>query len=289
MEHIGVIGLGLLGGAMAERLSASEYHVTGYDLDRQRCDALKSCGVHIAENAQAVVQSANRVILCLPTTEIVETVLDSVRPHIRSRQILIDATTGDPAHMIRIAEKIGQLGAFYLDASVAGSSELARQGKVVLLVGGDDREVERCAYLFQTLALKAIHLGPAGSGAKFKLVHNLLLGLHRAVLAEGLCLADALNLDRGLVLNVLKETVAYSRVMDSKGDKMVQRDFSPQATLSQHLKDVKLMLAAGERTGQPLPLTDLHCQLLTQAEIAGFGTEDNSAIIRMFERQRGEA
>ena len=85
-------------------------------------------------------------------------------------------------------------------------------------------------------------------------------------------------------LSILKDTVAYSKVMDLKGEKMVTRDFEPQATLSQHLKDVRLMLEEAEQTGQSLPLTSLHRELLEQAELAGFGSLDNSAIIQSFER-----
>jgi 3-hydroxyisobutyrate dehydrogenase-like beta-hydroxyacid dehydrogenase len=115
-----------------------------------------------------------------------------------------------------------------------------------------------------------------------KLVLNLVLGLHRAVLAEALCFASAMDLDPAAALEVLKAGPAYSRVMDTKGHKMLACDFSVEARLSQHLKDVRLILAAGARCGAHLPLSFVHRMILEQAEAAGFGPADNSAVIQAF-------
>jgi 3-hydroxyisobutyrate dehydrogenase-like beta-hydroxyacid dehydrogenase len=119
-----------------------------------------------------------------------------------------------------------------------------------------------------------------------KLVVNLILGLNRAVLAEGLSLAEALGLDPQRVLEILRASAAYSKVMDTKGQKMLTRDYEPQARLSQHLKDVRLILETGGRTGAALPLSLLHRELLERAEAAGLGDADNSAVIEVFRGQR---
>lgn len=116
-----------------------------------------------------------------------------------------------------------------------------------------------------------------------KLVVNLVLGLNRAVLAEGLTFAKRLGVSQQDALKVLKAGVAYSRIMDTKGDKMISGDFTPVARLSQHLKDVRLMLAAAARTGQRLPLSETHRELLERAEQLGLGALDNSAVIRAIE------
>lgn len=116
-----------------------------------------------------------------------------------------------------------------------------------------------------------------------KLVVNLVLGLNRAVLAEGLAFAKAQGLDPAFTLEVLRSGAAYSRAMDTKGDKMVREDFTPQARLAQHLKDVRLILAAGHECRAKLPLSGVHEQLLNALAAAGCGDLDNSAIIRAFE------
>lgn len=123
-----------------------------------------------------------------------------------------------------------------------------------------------------------------------KLVVNLVLGLNRAVLAEALTFAKSLGLEPQSALAILKASPARSEVMETKGAKMLAEDFSPQAKLSQHLKDVRLILAAGERTGALLPLSRVHRELLARAEAAGYGELDNSAIVRAFadpEQSRG--
>jgi 2-hydroxy-3-oxopropionate reductase len=116
-----------------------------------------------------------------------------------------------------------------------------------------------------------------------KLISNLVLGLNRAALAEGLAFASAIGIDPAAALEVLKGSSAYSRAMDVKGQKMIAGDFSVQARLSQHLKDVELMLQAARDAGQSLPLSETHRQLMQQAEACGWGDLDNSAIIKVLQ------
>ena len=141
------------------------------------------------------------------------------------------------------------------------------------MAGGDAEAFARCRDLFACFAPRAFHLGPCGSGARMKLVVNLVLGLNRAALAEGLAFAAACGVDPAVALEVLKAGVSYSRVMDTKGPKMLAADFTPEARLSQHLK------------GARLPLSGLHRELLERLEAAGLGAADNCAIIEAF-RQR---
>ena len=119
-----------------------------------------------------------------------------------------------------------------------------------------------------------------------KLVTNLVLGLNRAALAEALNYASTLGLDLSMTLRLLRESMSYSRIMDTKGEKMITGDFAPQARLAQHLKDVQLMLADGQRLSARLPLTETHRRLLEEAVEMGLGELDNSAIIRAFHGQR---
>src|SRR5262249_50882321 len=115
-----------------------------------------------------------------------------------------------------------------------------------------------------------------------KLVVNLVLGLNRAVLAEGLSLAQACRIDPTRALEVLKATPAYSTVMDTKGTKMIARDFAPQARLAQHLKDVRLIRELARRHAASTPLSDVHEALLQFTVELGYGEADNSAVIEAF-------
>jgi 3-hydroxyisobutyrate dehydrogenase-like beta-hydroxyacid dehydrogenase len=155
----------------------------------------------------------------------------------------------------------------------------------VLLVGGERADLEACAELFGCFARRWLHAGPWGAGARLKLVVNLVLGLNRAALAEGLAFARACGVEPETALEALRAGAAYSRAMDVKGRKMIDGDFACQARLSQHLKDVRLILDVGRRAEAYLPFSAVHEQLLERLEAAGLGQDDNAAIIRAFDRQ----
>jgi 3-hydroxyisobutyrate dehydrogenase-like beta-hydroxyacid dehydrogenase len=282
-QTIGIIGLGLLGGALAQRLLDSGRALIGYDIDPARLDAFRAMGGQPADSAAAVSEVCDTVLLSLPTTDVVEAVIAQVDAHLRPGLIIIDTTTGEPERTARLGERLARRGVHYLDATVSGSSAEARKGNVVVMAGGGRAAFDACEDIFRSFAKQWFHVGPCGSGARMKLVVNLVLGLNRAVLAEGLALAERAGLDPALALEILKAGAAYSRAMDHKGERMLRRDFTPQARLSQHLKDVRLILAMGEGAGAKLPLSALHKQLLEGLEAAGLGHADNSAIIKAFE------
>ncbi len=154
------------------------------------------------------------------------------------------------------------------------------------MAGGAKATFDACQDLFQAFAKKSFYVGPWGSGARMKLVSNLVLGINRAALAEGLAFAAASGVDTRTALEILCASPAYSRIMDTKGVKMVEEDFTVQARLSQHLKDVRLILEAAAAAGVRLPLSTAHRGLLEAAEAAGCGDLDNSAIIRAYDMAR---
>lgn len=281
-DTIGLIGTGLMGTAVAERLHAAGFGVLGWDRDPAR---LASSGAEPAESAAAVVKSCDGLVLSLPDSRVVEAVLNEVVAELRPGQVILDTTTGEPGDAARFAERLRPLGVAYLDTTISGSSEQLRRGEALCMVGGEAADFARCAGLFAALGGPAIHVGGSGDGAKMKLVTNLVLGLNRAALAEGLALAEAMGFDLRQTLQVLQSSAAASRIMDSKGEKMIAREFSPVARLSQHLKDVRLIQQAGGSAGLHLPLTEAHRQLLEEAERTGLGTQDNSAVIEVIRRK----
>ena len=281
-EAIGLVGLGLVGAALAERFLAAGFSVVGFDLDPERCRLLAGLGGQAATSVGDVARRCQRMVLSLPESAAVEAVIEELGPEPRDDLQIIDTTTRDPRTTAALGARLQRQGIYYLDAPISGSSEQVRCQQAVLLVGGERTLSESCADLFGSFAREWFYLGPWGSGATMKLVVNLVLGLNRAALAEGLALARACGLDLALTLRVLQAGAAYSRVMDSKGRKMIERDFRPQARLSQHLKDVHLILSLGQDVGATTPLSTVHRELLERAVIAGWGADDNAAIIRAF-------
>ena len=273
-----MIGIGLIGIVIAERLISAGYSILGWDVNAGRQMLLSKAGGTIASGVEPIFQQCNRVILSLPTHEIVADILATSRQSLRPNQLIIDTSTGDPAAAFQQAESLSERTVEYVDATISGSSEQLRTGDAVILAGAKNEVFDLCRPLLFTLAKKVFHTGATGTGAQMKLVTNLVLGLNRAALAEGLCFARQLGLDLQQTLHLLRESMSYSRIMDTKGEKMIHQDFAPQARLSQHLKDVRLMLASVEQSGD-LPLTDTHRMLLERAEAMGLGPLDNSAIV----------
>jgi 3-hydroxyisobutyrate dehydrogenase-like beta-hydroxyacid dehydrogenase len=283
VRSVGLVGVGLLGLALTERLIGAGFRVLGYDLlETRRHELVALGGVAVATSAE-VFQQCDIVVLCLPDSSVVASVLDGAQPDLRQGLLLVDTTTGDPFDTAALGNSLSSRGVEYLDATVAGSSAVVRGGAAIVMAGGSERAFHAAGGVLGAFASGVFHVGPCGSGARMKLVVNLVLGLNRAALAEGLTLAKSLGLDPAAALEVLRSGAAYSQAMDDKGAKMLAGDFSPQARLAQHLKDVRLMLDAAARTGTELPLSKLHRTLLERAETAGLGELDNSAIFRVFE------
>ena len=289
LPSLGLIGIGLLGSAIASRLLASGYRIHGYDTNQDQVKGFAKIGGVPCESAREVVGQCGILILSLPTSEVVRTLIEELRGTTVEGRMIIDTTTGDPSDMISFDSDLKNRGASYVEATVAGSSSQVTRGEVSLFLGGESSTLDLLKPLFSAMSSKYFHLGPVGAASRFKLVHNLVLGLHRAVLAEGLVFAEELGFDQERTLNILKQSPAASGVMQTKGRRMVEGDYEPQARLSQHLKDVRLILSEVTETSMNAPLSVTHQDLLEQAVQLGYGDADNSAIIEAYRPSKRKA
>lgn len=288
-RRVGLIGLGLMGCAFAQRLRAAGWEVAGYDLAPTSRRAARALGVRVARSNAAIFATCDHVLLSLPTLRETELVLSDAGTALRAGHLILDTTTGDPEHAEAIHARLAERGMRYLDATISGNSEqIAAGANLLTMVGGDATAFAAARPLLRALTRQVRHVGPSGGGARMKLVTNLVLGLNRAALAEGLCFAEALGFTRRAALEVLLASQAYSAIMETKGGKMVNEDFAPQARLSQHLKDVRLMLESARAQRLKLPLTTAHRAILETAEAAGLGPLDNSALIQVLARRATE-
>ena len=273
-----MIGVGLVGSAIAGRLAAAGKKVIGFDVEPIESNQVARCST-----TEEVFRKANCVFLSLPTSEIVSETLTEVCPFIAGYHLVIDTTTGSADAAQQHEQLCADRGAVFVEGTIAGSSELLRKGEASLYVGADEMAFERARPLLEILCDRIHFLGPVGAASRFKLVFNLSLGLQRAVLAETLHFGEALGFPTETILEILSQSPAYSTVMDTKGRKMIERDYEPpQARLSQHLKDVRLILEAAAEAGIETPLSKTHRQLLERAEQAGFGAVDNAAVLEAF-------
>ena len=259
---MGVVGLGLLGRAIAERLAFAGFAVVGYD---RSADVMRAFEGRASEQALR----ASRIVLAVFDSADAEQVVAA-----SSARLYLDCTTGDPARVEALAAGLAQRGAHYVEAPLSGSSDAVRRGEALMLVGGDPTG---CEDLLAAISAHRVAVGAAGMAARAKLATNLVLGLNRAALAEAMAFAEKLGIPRRQFLDLVRASPAASAAALAKGEKMVSGDYTPESRIRQHLKDVRTIMSA---TCLELPLTRAHERLLEEAVSNGDGELDNAAIIR---------
>ena len=289
---IGLVGLGLVGTALGQRMRQAGLAVLGFDQRSEARDLWARRGGRLAESVLDLGCRCERVVLAVYDSAGVLQVVEGevgLLMHTTSPSIthtIIDCSTGDPEALQALAERLAARGINFIEAPLSGSSEQIAAGRATMLLGGEPRSIEKNTTLLDAIAPRRIHVGGAGMGARAKLATNLVLGLNRAALAEGFVFAQALGIPAETFLQLVLATPARSDAALAKGERMVSGDFTPQSRIRQHLKDLVLMLAAAQAQGQRLPLTESHAQLLRAAVAAGDGDLDNAAILRQLRREK---
>lgn len=285
-QRIAVVGVGLMGGWFARHLVAAGFPVVVHDLDPAKVEALVEAGARRAAAPEAIAHEADVILLSLPDSRVVDEVVRhtlKIFDSGRKGLVVLDASTADPALSRALALELARAGIAMLDATVSGTSEMARVKDTVFMVGGRQDVYEQCIPLFRAMGREWVYMGGNGSGATIKLVVNLVLALNRMALAEGLTLAKKAGLDPLQTLEVLKQSAAGSKCMDQKGYRMVHESFHPPVgTLSTHYKDVRLMLALGAQLDCPLPLLALNAQALASEIAKGRGDWDSAEVILFY-------
>jgi 3-hydroxyisobutyrate dehydrogenase-like beta-hydroxyacid dehydrogenase len=284
---IGVIGLGLIGASLAKRLLQAGFQVAGFDIAEDRRSHLAQLGGIACASAGEVAERCTTIVLAVFNTDQVESVLESAdgaRPG--KGHLIVCTSTCDPDRIEALAARVAQRGICFVECPLSGNSDQIARGNGVGLVGGERAAMDAAMPVLNALCKQSFYLGPAGSGGRAKLAVNLVGGLNRAVMAEGLAFAESMGLDLASFLEVMKGSAVYSRAMDTRGMKMVERDFTPHAWLTQSLKDFKLMHDVAARVGQELPLATLYTQIVESCIAHGEGQSDNSVVIQELRRRR---
>jgi 3-hydroxyisobutyrate dehydrogenase-like beta-hydroxyacid dehydrogenase len=280
---VGVIGLGLMGEVYTRRLIAADFAVTGFDVDAQKAKRIQQLGAR-AGSLTDIARYCEPIVLAVFNTEQVEDVVEHALVQAAAGKIVLCTSTCDPDRIEALGARVeGKLR--FLETPVSGTSEQVRGGDGVGLIGGDEKIAADAKPVLDVLFPKRFHIGKVGDGGRTKLAVNLILGLNRMALAEGMVFAERVGLDLTAFLKVARASAAYAQVMDTKGQKMITGDFSPQGYVKQHLKDVHLMLDQAQKIGQKLPLLDVHADALEACVRHGEGEADNCIIIEEIRRR----
>jgi len=280
--RVAVVGLGQMGAGIARNLERAGLLAAVHDIRPDACDAFSA----EALSGQALADKSDIVLFVVPTTSQVGASMDGCT----GSALIIDLTTSAPAQSEAMSENLGQRGFAYLDAAMTGGAAGADAGRLTLMVGGDDRHVAQAKPVFDVIAEKAFHLGPAGSGHAMKLVHNLIL--HSAFLAtcEGLRLADRAGLDLNTAVDVLNAGNARSFVTEVRFPRdILSGDMNARSTIANLAKDLGLAGDFAASHDAPAPYTELTTRLLLSAMDAGHSGTDFSHLFPLYETLHTQA
>jgi len=289
---VGLIGTGLMGTACAKRLLAAGFGVLGYDVDAGKLKSLAAQGGRAADSVAAIARECSQVVLAVFNTDQVEDAIEGPRGLLAGRPAeagpvtVMCVSTCDPDRIAALAARLPGERLRFVEAPVSGTSDQTARGEALGLVGGDPAAVEAARGVLEAICPRWRHIGPAGSGGRAKLAINLILGVNRAALSEGLVFAERMGLNPAAFLAVARESAAYSQIMDVKGRKMVEGDFAPHGKITQTLKDFSLMLEQAARLGQQLPLAQTYADLIKGCVAHGEGELDNSIVIQEIRRRQ---
>ena len=287
MTTVGIVGLGLLGSAIASRFIKAGHAVVGFDILPARVAALTAMGGKAAPSAAAVAQSAEAICTLLPSLAAAETVVlkrDGILAGARPDLTVIQMSTISPALTERLAREVTRKGLGFLDCPVSGTTSMIERGDGSFLVGGERALYERWRPVLESALPRVVHIGRVGQAMTLKLVANLLVSLHSAAAAEALNLARKAGLDLDLALDVLNSSAAASVMLKVRGPMVIRNEFPAQMKLDLFMKDIHLMQEAAAAVGAPLPFTDLAERLYAAAQAAGHGAEDLAVVVTAIEK-----
>lgn len=291
MKKIAFIGLGTMGTPMASNLIRQGYEVTVYNRTFTKTEQLVHEGASAAsspreatENADVVITMVSDDASIIAVYEGEEGIIQALRPGMS----VIDCSTISPALVQKIAKKIEALECSFLDAPVTGSSPAAISGTLVFMVGGTVEAVAQEQDIFDTLGQKVLHMGPNGSGAIAKLAHNTIVGINNLALAEGFAIAAKSGLPPDAFLELVQLGSAGSKAAELKGQKIIDHNFTNQFSLQLMLKDLKLASSLTDQSSIPSPMLSLAKSLFQAGQTQGFGEEDLSSVVKIYEAWIGQ-
>src|ERR671932_49994 len=285
-EKIGFIGLGIMGGPMAQNLMEAGYELVLYTRTKEKAGELAVGGATVADSPKEIAENSDVLITMLPDSPQVEEVVageDGVLEGIKEGSLLIDMSTISPVVTRELAEKVRQRGASMLDAPVSGGDAGAKEGTLSIMVGGSEEDFERAKPLFDVMGSTVTHVGPSGAGQVTKAANQVVVALTIEAVSEALVLGSKGGVAPEKILDVLSGGLASNKVMEVKREKFLSHTFDPGFRSELHHKDLGIALAAGREYGVVLPVTAVVDQMLLEMKRKGWGGEDHSALLRIIE------
>jgi 3-hydroxyisobutyrate dehydrogenase-like beta-hydroxyacid dehydrogenase len=282
-ETIGLIGLGVMGSAMARNLIRAGHEVVGYDIDGARLAAFGEMGGQPAHSAAEVSTIAGLVVFSLPTTAALAKVAGEVAEAGAETRICLETGTFPLADKFAARDVLAGAGIELLDTPLSGTGLQAADATLVVFASGSREGFDRASPIFEAIGRSTHYLGEFGNGSKMKYIANLLVAVHGLAAAEAHVLGIAAGLDPARVQEVMEDGVGSSKIFEIRGPMMVADDYPAAARLDILLKDATLIRDYARSVGAPTPLLDAAVPVYARSSEAGLGDLDAAALCRYLE------
>ena len=287
-SRVAFLGLGTMGGGMARTLVAKGFPVSVWNRTPEKAQPFAALGARVAESPEEAAATADVVISMVADDAASLEVwcgAHGALSRIRKGAVLIECSTISPPWVVELAGRAAAHGCDLLDAPVTGSRAQAASGDLLFLVGGDSRALERARPVFAALGSRGVvHAGPAGSGARLKLINNFVCGVQAAALAEAIVLMERGGLNVTTALPVLQEGAPGSPLVKGVGTRMAAGDYTVNFMLSLMRKDLSYAIAEGQRYGVPLNTAWAALGEFNRAAGTKWNDADFAALIEVLRR-----
>ena len=287
--NVGIIGTGLLGSAIAKRLSSSGHRVLAYNRTRKKAESLKKFGVETSDSPKELASKCELVITILKDASVIEQMAFGKNGIIHGKHeglVVADMSTISPISSKNIAKKFASKGILMIDTPVMGGPSLAEKGQMVIMIGGKKKVYEKYKKVFDKIGEKAFLLGENGSGHAMKLAMNSQIAILALALSEGIILAKKSGLDPLTFIKVLNSTYFKTGMSVNKGPKMVKGNFEPSFFLKMMQKDLGEIEFTARKVNANMPMSKLANKIYQKAIREGFGDIDYTGIISYLEKSK---
>jgi len=282
---VGIIGLGIMGGAIARNLVDRGWRVVGFDTDAARRAELAQANVTIAGDASQVARDAPIVMTSLPTPAAVADVAHEIANSGQSPRIVVELSTLSIADKLRFEAILKKAGHIALDCPLSGTGAQAKVRDLVVYASGDGHAIARCAGLFSDFAKQSADLGTFGNGSRMKFVANLLVAIHNVATAEAMILAERAGLDLKMVVDMVGPGAGGSRMFQMRAPMMVEGVYEPATMkVSTWKKDMAIIAEFADDVGCATPLFTLTQPVYTEAMAMGLGDQDTAAVFEVLKK-----
>ncbi len=287
----GVLGLGAMGSGSAHALLEAGHAVYGYDPNPAALDGLTAAGGQACTSPAEVARAVDVLVIVVVNAQQVEQCLwgeNGAAACLKPGSVVVQCSTVAASFIEGLEPRLAERGIALLDAPISGGAVKAREGALSVMASGSEAAFDKAGAALDAMAAKVYRLGSSvGVGSRFKLVNQLLAGVHIAAAAEAVSLGIRSGIDPETVYEVIRNSAGNSWMFENRVPHILAGDYSPRSAVNIFVKDLGLVCDAGRELSFPLPMASTALQLFTGAKGSGYGLEDDAAVVKLYADQSG--